>query len=66
MTADLTVLAAEVEAIDARMHLALVDECFVLTGPASLPTEAEVAALRLIQQATPHFVFHFSDVPGGR
>ncbi len=63
MTADLTVLAARVEAIDDRMRLELVDDCFVLTGPASLPTEAEVAALRLIQRETAHFVFHFTDEP---
>ncbi len=63
MFADLTVLAARVEAIDPRMSLELVDGCFVLIGPASLSTEAEVAALRLIQQATPHFVFRFTDEP---
>ncbi len=63
MTADLTTLAARVEAIDDRMRLELVDDCFVLTGPASLPAAAEVQALRLIHRETAHFVCHFSDEP---
>jgi hypothetical protein len=54
---DMDALTAEVTAIDARLTVEEDRGVFVLRGPRSTPTCAEVAALRLLEAYTPAFVF---------
>lgn len=58
MTAvDMAALTAEVAAINASLSVEEDRGVYVLRGPASVPTCAEVAALRLLEAYTPAFVF---------
>jgi hypothetical protein len=58
MTAvDMEALTAEVSAIDADLTVEEDRGVYVLRGPKTVSTCAEVAALRLLEAYTPAFVF---------